>query len=164
VQTVFSPYPHRDSCDRARQLASRDLDGDLSELDARALSTHLQDCAECAEFTAAMGYVTARVRGSERLERAPAAPMVVGAPRRRRPSARRLLVAAAMTAATAAAAGAGAIVASQAQHGEQRTAHTTTIAELAPLDHQFRVIRENKLVLVLPPQPLRSPHRRGVLV
>jgi hypothetical protein len=56
------------------------------------------------------------------------------------------------------------MVASHAEHGAQRTAHTTTIAELAPLDHQFRVIREDKLVLVLPPQPLRSPHRRGVLV
>jgi hypothetical protein len=70
----------------------------------------------------------------------------------------------AVTAATAAAAGAGAVVASHAQHGAQRTAQTTTIAELAPLDHQFRVIREDKLVLVLPPQPVRSPHGRGILV
>jgi anti-sigma factor RsiW len=159
---VFSPYPHRDSCDRARQLASRDLDGDLSELDAHALSAHLRDCADCAEFTAAMGHLTARVRGSQRLERVPM-PAVVGAPRRRR-SGRRMLAAAAVTAATAAAAGAGAFVASHAEPHAQRTAHTTTIAELAPLDHQFRVIHEDKLVFVLPPQRVRSPHSRGVLV
>jgi predicted anti-sigma-YlaC factor YlaD len=161
---VFSPYPHRDSCDRARQLASRDLDGDLSELDAHVLGAHLRDCADCAEFTAAMGHVTGRVRGSQRIERVPARPAVVTARRRRSRSGRRLLTAAAVTAATAAAAAAGAFVASQAQHGGQRTAHTQTIAELAPLDHQFRVIREDKLVLVLPPERVRSPHGRGVLV
>jgi len=161
---VFSPYPHRDSCDRARQLASRDLDGDLSELDARALHAHLRECGDCAEFTSAMGQLTARLRGSERLERGPARPPVVAAPRRRARSGRRLLGAVAVTAATAAAAGAGVFVASHAQHGAQRTAHTTTIAELAPLDHQFRVIREDKLVLVLPPQQVRSPHRLGILV
>lgn len=161
---MFSPYPHRDSCDRARQLASRDLDGDLTELDARALAAHLRECGDCAEFTAAMGRLTAGVRGSQRLERVPAAPAVVGAPRRRARSGRRLLTAAAVTAATAAAAGAGAFVASHAEPHGQRTAHTTTIAELAPLDHQFRVIREDKLVLVLPPQQVRSPHRRGILV
>jgi predicted anti-sigma-YlaC factor YlaD len=160
---VFSPYPHRDSCDRARQLASRDLDGDLSELDAHALNVHLRDCEDCAAFTAAMAHVTARVRGSERIERVPAVPAVV-AVRRRGRSGRRLLTAMAVTVATAAAAGAGALVASHASDSGDRTAHTQTIAELAPLDHQFRVIREGKLLLTLPPQRPRSPHRRGILV
>jgi predicted anti-sigma-YlaC factor YlaD len=161
---VFSPYPHRDSCDRARQLASRDLDGDLTELDARALGAHLRECADCAGFVAAMAQVTARVRASERIERTPAAPAVVAARRVRGRSGRRVLAAMAVTAATAAAAGAGAIVASHAQSGAQRTAHTTTIAELAPLDHQFRIIHEGKLLLALPPQKVRSPHSRGILV
>jgi predicted anti-sigma-YlaC factor YlaD len=161
---VFSPYPHRDSCDRARQLASRDLDGDLTELDAHALSSHLRECPDCAGFAEAMAQMTARVRGSERIERAPALPAVVAARRVRARSGRRVLAAVAVTAATAAAAGFGAVVASHAQHGAQRTAHTTTIAELAPLDHQFRIIHEGKLLLALPPQKLRSPHSRGVLV
>jgi predicted anti-sigma-YlaC factor YlaD len=161
---VFSPLSHRDACDRARELASRDLDGDLSEFDSGALRAHLRECAGCADFAAAMARTTERVRASARLEPGPARPAVVAAPARRRRGGRRLLAVTAVVAATAAAAGAGAVVASQAQHGSQRTAHTTTIAELAPLDHQFRSIREGKLLLVLPPQRVRSPHRRGILV
>jgi nitrous oxide reductase len=83
--------------------------------------------------------------------------------RRRRPARSLLLTAAALTA-TAAAAGAGAFVASQAQRTTAQPSHTQTIAELAPLDHQFRSIREGKLLLVLPPPRVRSPHLRGVLV
>jgi hypothetical protein len=40
----------------------------------------------------------------------------------------------------------------------------TTLAELAPLDHQFRSIREGKLLLILPPPRVHSPHVRSVLV
>ena len=36
------------------------------------------------------------------------------------------------------------------------------VAELAPLDHQFRSIRAGQLQLRLPPPPMRSPHARGV--
>ncbi len=159
---MFSPYPHRDSCDRARQLASRDLDGDLSQLDSRALQAHLRECGDCAEFTSAMGGLTAKLRGGELLQPSEARPAVVAAPRRGRAS-RRLLSAAGVAAAAVAAASAGAFVASDAHQGAPPRAHATTIAELAPLDHQFRVIREDKLVLVLPPQRVRSPHRLGIL-
>ncbi len=158
---MFIRFPHRTDCDRIRELASRDLDGDLTELDAVAVRTHVHDCAACTEFVAAMGQVTYRLRGADRLEAPGARPAVVSARSRRRS---RLFGTAAAIAATAAAAGAGAVVASHAQHGAQRTAHTQTIAELAPLDHQFRTIREGKLLLVLPPPRVRSPHRRGILV
>jgi anti-sigma factor RsiW len=164
---VYTGNPHRDECDRARELASRHLDGDLSEFDASALRTHLRDCAECAEVAAAMESVTSGIRRSARLQPAAPRPVVVSAARpraRRRRPARSLLVTAAALTATAAAAGAGAFVASQAQRTTAQPAHTQTIAELAPLDHQFRSIREGKLLLVLPPPHVRSPHLRGVLV
>lgn len=162
---MYTGNPHRDECDRARELASRRLDGDLSEFDVGALRTHLRDCAECTEVAAAMESLTHGIRRSVRLQPAAPRPVVVSAarPRRRRP-ARSLLVTAAALTATAAAAGAGAFVASQAQRTTAPPSHTQTIAELAPLDHQFRSIREGKLLLVLPPPRVRSPHLRGVLV
>jgi predicted anti-sigma-YlaC factor YlaD len=162
---VYTGNPHRHECDRARELASRHLDGDLTEFDVGALRTHLRDCAECAEVAAAMESVTRGIRRSARLQPAAPRPVVVSAARarRRRPARSLLLTAAALTA-TAAAAGAGAFVASQAQRTTAQPSHTQTIAELAPLDHQFRSIREGKLLLVLPPPHVRSPHLRGVLV
>jgi Putative zinc-finger len=137
---VYTGNPHRDECDRARELASRRLDGDLSEFDVGALRTHLRDCAECTEVAAAMESLTHGIRRSVRLQPAAPRPVVVSA------------------------AGAGAFVASQAQRTAAPPSQTQTIAELAPLDHQFRSIREGKLLLVLPPPRVRSPHLRGVLV
>jgi ferric-dicitrate binding protein FerR (iron transport regulator) len=161
---VYTGFPHRDECDRAREFASRRLDGDLSEFDIGVLRMHLRECAECAEVAQAMERVTHRIRRSARLQPGPARPVVVSAARPSRRSGRRLLATAAAVAATAAAAGAGAIVASHDPHAATRPAHTTTLAELAPLDHQFRSIREGKLLLVLPPPRVRSPHRRGIFV
>jgi predicted anti-sigma-YlaC factor YlaD len=164
LETVYTGYPHRDECDRARELASRHLDGALSEFDVGALRVHLRDCAECAEVAAAMEGVTRLIRRSPRLQPALRRPVVVSAARARpgRRSGRRLAATAAAIAAAAAAASAGAIVASQAQHAATPPSHQTTIAELAPLDHQFRSIREGRLLLVLPAPRVRSPHRRGI--
>jgi anti-sigma factor RsiW len=163
---VYPGYPHGEECDRARELASRRLDGDLTEFDLGALRTHLRDCDECAEVAAAMERITHGIRRSARLQPGPARPVVVSAARSRprRRSGRRLTATAAAIAATAAAAGAGAIVASHAQHAAAPPSHQTTIAELSPLDHQFRSIREGRLLLVLPAPRVRSPHRRGVFV
>ncbi|HEY2789766.1 MAG TPA: zf-HC2 domain-containing protein [Gaiellales bacterium] len=157
-------FSHRAECDRARELASRRLDGDLTEFDVGLLRMHLRDCAECVEVTQAMERVTHRVRGARMVEPAPARPVVVSAARPRRRSGHRLVATAAVVAATAAAAGAGALVASHSEHTSARPAHPTTIAELAPLDHQFRSIREGKLLLVLPAPRVRSPHWRGIFV
>jgi predicted anti-sigma-YlaC factor YlaD len=162
---VYSSFHHRDECDRARELASRQLDGDLTEFDVGVLRLHLRECAECAEMAQAMERVTHRIRRSGRLQPEPARPAVVSAARSRprRRSGRRVLATAAALAATAAATGAGAIVASHAHRTATHPAQPTTLAELAPLDHQFRSIREGRLLLVLPAPPVRSPHRRGVL-
>ena len=157
-------FSHPDECDRARELASRRLDGDLTEFDVGLLKMHLRDCAECTEVTQAMERMTERIRGTRLLEPGPARPAVVSAARPRRRSGHRVLATAAAIAATAAAAGAGALVASHSEHTSARPSQPTTLAELAPLDHQFRSIREGKLLLVLPAPRVRSPHRRGIFV
>lgn len=161
---MYSGFPPNDECDRARELASRQLDGDLTEFDVGLLRMHVRDCADCAEVAQAMERVTDRIRGSARLEPAPARPAVVSAARPRRRSGHRLLATVAAVTATAAAAGAGALVAAHSQHTATHPPHTTTLAELAPLDHQFRSIREGKLLLALPAPRVRSPHRRGIFI
>jgi nitrous oxide reductase len=86
---------------------------------------------------------------------------------RRRPARRtrhRIAATAVAITAAAAAAGAGALVASQSHRTVAQVRQPTTLAELAPLDHQFRSIREGKLLLVLPPPRVHSPHVRSVLV
>lgn len=70
------------ACDRARQWATADLDGELSRFEHVLLSAHLADCAPCREFAASIGGFTDLLRTAppERLER----PIEVGRLRRRR--------------------------------------------------------------------------------
>lgn len=70
------------ACDRARQWATADLDGELSRFEHVLLSAHLADCAPCREFAASIGGFTELLRTAppERLER----PIEVGRLRRRR--------------------------------------------------------------------------------
>ena len=112
----------------------------------------------------AMEHVTDRVRGAPKLE--PSRPLQpvrspVTPARRRggRPAWRLLGVGAAVAAAVA-----GAMVASHGRPQPAAPSHTIVVAELAPLDHQFRSIREGRVLLKLPPPPMRSPHLRGIVV
>jgi len=59
------------ACDRARQWATADLDGELSRFEHVLLSAHLADCPSCREFTAAIGGFTEMLRTAppEPLER-----------------------------------------------------------------------------------------------
>ena len=59
------------ACDRARQWATADLDGELSRFERVLLSAHLEDCPSCREFTAAIGGFTEMLRTAppEHLER-----------------------------------------------------------------------------------------------
>jgi len=182
---MYLGFPNRSDCDRARELASRRLDGDLSEFDLGVLRTHLQECAACADVAAAMGEITERVRTAVPMD--PAPPDVIAhvhgvAPAhaatsaidiraerqlRRRPARRtrrRIAATAVAITAAAAAAGAGALVASQGHRTTAQVRHPTTLAELAPLDHQFRSIHEGRLLLLLPAPRIRSPHVRSTLV
>ena len=59
------------ACDRARQWATADLDGELSRFERVLLSAHLADCPSCREFSAAIGGFTEMLRSAppEHLER-----------------------------------------------------------------------------------------------
>jgi predicted anti-sigma-YlaC factor YlaD len=69
------------ACDRARQWATADLDGELSRFERVLLSAHVADCPSCREFTAAIGGFTEMLRTAppEHLER----PIEIGRLRRR---------------------------------------------------------------------------------
>ena len=69
------------ACDRARQWATADLDGELSRFEHVLLSAHLADCPSCREFATAIGGFTAMLRTAppESLER----PIEIGRLRRR---------------------------------------------------------------------------------
>ena len=54
---------HAQACDRARQWASLELDGELSELEQLGLRSHLAGCAECAPVVADMRRIALELRG-----------------------------------------------------------------------------------------------------
>jgi predicted anti-sigma-YlaC factor YlaD len=87
-------------CVRARDAASRRLDGELSELEATGLEAHLRRCADCRAFAAQTEEITRRLRRAP-LE-SPAVPVFERA-RRRPASIARLQAAAAVLAVVAAA-------------------------------------------------------------
>jgi predicted anti-sigma-YlaC factor YlaD len=59
------------ACDRARQWATADLDGELSRFEHVLLGAHLDGCPSCREFHTAIGGFTSVLRDTppERLER-----------------------------------------------------------------------------------------------
>lgn len=62
-------------CERARRWAALAPDDELSELERRALLSHLRSCAPCAGFARGVGHVSALLRAEE-LER-PSLPTLV---------------------------------------------------------------------------------------
>jgi len=69
------------ACDRARQWATADLDGELSRFERVLLDAHLAECPSCREFAVAIGGITGMLRSAppESLER----PIEIGRLRRR---------------------------------------------------------------------------------
>jgi predicted anti-sigma-YlaC factor YlaD len=120
-------------CDRARQWASTELDGELSTFERVLLHAHLADCPSCSEFSSSVGGLTGALRAAplEEFEGA----IEIGRLRRRRLS---LRVAPAAAAMAVAAVGLGSILASSAlRSGSVATGQTRTpvvTAELAALD------------------------------
>ena len=59
------------ACDRARQWATADVDGELSKFEGVLLRAHLDGCPPCAEFHASIAGLTQVIRQTplERLER-----------------------------------------------------------------------------------------------
>jgi hypothetical protein len=60
------------ACDRARQWATAEVDGELSRFEIVLLRAHLDACPSCREFHTAIGGITRTLRATplERLERA----------------------------------------------------------------------------------------------
>jgi anti-sigma factor RsiW len=52
------------ACERAREWASLRLDGELSELEQALYRAHLDRCAACAEYAAAVAVTTERIRSA----------------------------------------------------------------------------------------------------
>jgi predicted anti-sigma-YlaC factor YlaD len=51
-------------CERARQWASVELDGELSRFERALLDAHLADCRSCADFHASVGELTHALRAA----------------------------------------------------------------------------------------------------
>jgi predicted anti-sigma-YlaC factor YlaD len=60
------------ACDRAREWATAEVDGELSRFEIVLLRAHLDACPSCREFHAAIAGITTTLRATplERLERA----------------------------------------------------------------------------------------------
>jgi Putative zinc-finger len=60
------------ACDRAREWATAEVDGELSRFEVVLLRAHLDACPSCREFHTAIGGITRTLRTTplERLERA----------------------------------------------------------------------------------------------
>ena len=53
-------------CTRVREQVSLDLDGELSQLEQRMLSTHLERCARCDAYATDVRQITERIRNAPR--------------------------------------------------------------------------------------------------
>jgi len=119
---------HETTCDRARALASSQLDGVLCELDRHRLDDHLAECRECARFVSELATVTARVRAAA-LEPVPVAAVVPAAGRRSRRRFATPLRAATAVSALAAAAALGFVLAAPGHHQRPSTPGPPIVAQ-----------------------------------
>jgi len=76
----MSAVPRTVVCDRVREQISLRLDGELSQLESRMLTSHLSRCASCRDYEADVARITEELRSAplERMER----PVVIRVPRR----------------------------------------------------------------------------------
>jgi predicted anti-sigma-YlaC factor YlaD len=58
---MLNPIPPLE-CAQARESASAQLDGELTELDGVRLEAHLRDCAECRAYAEGLAALAARLR------------------------------------------------------------------------------------------------------
>lgn len=114
-------------CDRARQWASLELDGELSSFERALLENHVEGCPSCAEFHAEIGGLTTALRA------APYEPfegVVLGRTRRRV----HLRLAPAAAAMAVAAVGLGSIVASASFRGGSVAHFAASGVDVSPAD------------------------------
>ena len=118
-------------CERARQWASTEVDGELSSFERVLLHAHLNACASCSEFSSTIAGLTKSLRDArlEQLE----APIAIGRPRRRV----RLRLAPAAAAMAVAAVGLGSMLATSMRSSSVsavRAPVQVTVGPLASLD------------------------------
>jgi predicted anti-sigma-YlaC factor YlaD len=105
------------SCERARELVSLRLDGELSELEARMLAVHLRWCSGCCAYASELEELAGRLRSAS------AEPFVRSVNVRRVPRARALqLASVAAVVAVAALAGLAGSAGSRSHHVEPAAA------------------------------------------
>jgi predicted anti-sigma-YlaC factor YlaD len=95
------------TCEDAREWASAELDGELSEFEEFLLREHLRTCSECAEYAGLIRTTTDAIRATPVMLPAP-----VSLPARRRAFPLRAVSIASAAAAIAAAVGIGSLVGS----------------------------------------------------
>ena len=123
------------SCERAREWASLDLDGELSELERVLLAAHESRCSVCAAAIAETRALTNALRVAPPEE--PSKPLATPARRPRRAAALAVrLVAAAVVAALAA--GLGVLVGSIAESDRPAPAPGSSDIALLPATGDFR--------------------------
>jgi len=108
-------------CERARQWASTEVDGELSSFERVLLHAHLDACPSCSEFSGTITGLTKALREArlEKLE----SPVVVGRPRRRA----RLRLAPAAAAMAVAAVGLGSMLATSMRSSSVTAVHTPVV-------------------------------------
>jgi predicted anti-sigma-YlaC factor YlaD len=113
-------------CERARQWASTEVDGELSSFERVLLHAHLDACPSCSEFSGTMTGLTKALREArlEQLE----SPIVIGRLRRRA----RLRLAPAAAAMAVAAVGLGSILATSMRSNSVRAVHTPVQVAVGP--------------------------------
>ena len=114
------------ACDRAREWATAEVDGELSRFELVLLRAHLDACPSCREFHAAIGGITRTLRATplERLERA------IEVTRLRRRLRPRLASAAAAMAVVAVVLGSG-LVSSELRSGSVQSAAGSSVDGVA---------------------------------
>lgn len=113
-------------CERARQWASTEVDGELSSFERVLLHAHLDGCPSCSEFSGTITGLTKALREArlEQLE----TPIVIGRPRRRA----RLRLAPAAAAMAVAAVGLGSFLATSMRSSSVTAAHTPVHVAVGP--------------------------------
>ena len=139
----------RPQCERARELTSLALDGELSELEQRLLAAHVGGCSECAMYMRSVQGSTALLRAAPAVR--PEAVISIGPPRRNR---FRLVQVAAAAVAVVAAVGLGSLAGSLSSGGSG-----TTSRALARAQTQQPYV-EQRLLAMLRTAATRNPDSR----
>lgn len=134
-------------CDRTREWAALELDGELSEFERALMRAHLDRCAECRDFATDVGEIAVRLRAAP-LE-ALARPVTL--PARRRVASFRHVQVAAAAAVVLVAAGLGGLYGSVRSEEPVLSAapggHATSLAAVS----EDRLVRAVRLAYLKPP-------------